>query len=410
MAEEAREHRMYDMEFPAPEVRPAEGRLTMVVALQGYADAGMAVGGSAEHLVGALEHRTVVSFHNDELIDYRSRRPAVTMAGDEIAAMKELSLTLQVLRDDSGKPFLLLSGPEPDFRWDGFSEAVADLAERYDVGRTVSLYAAPMTVPHTRPLGLICHGNDPEVLARNRTWGQRVTVPGAASLRLELELSRRGRSSCGFTAQVPHYIAQSEYPEAILTLLRAVADTGGLDLPLAALEREAGRVRGMLDEQVRDSAEVARIVELLEQQYDEEARRRELLESSPLVRPDGSTPTADELGAEFERFLADRLDEDAAGGGEDPLPPGIPAAGVIDDLVRRVTERDGHGGDEDAAPADGADPAAGDEGADEGPAAPGSAAGGDPAEDSPGPGDGGEGRDGSGGPGRRGWRGWFGRP
>ncbi|WP_075691880.1 PAC2 family protein [Corynebacterium sphenisci] len=410
MAEEAREHRMYDMEFPAPEVRPAEGRLTMVVALQGYADAGMAVGGSAEHLVGALEHRAVVSFHNDELIDYRSRRPAVTMAGDEIAAMKELSLTLQVLRDDSGKPFLLLSGPEPDFRWDGFSEAVADLAERFDVGRTVSLYAAPMTVPHTRPLGLICHGNDPEVLARNRTWGQRVTVPGAASLRLELELSRRGRSSCGFTAQVPHYIAQSEYPEAILALLRAVADTGGLDLPLAALEREAGRVRGMLDEQVRDSAEVARIVELLEQQYDEEARRRELLESSPLVRPDGSTPTADELGAEFERFLADRLDEDAAGAGEDPLPPGIPAAGVIDDLVRRVTERDGRGGDEgaDPAPAEDGDP-------DDRPAEPGPAAGGDPAEGSPGPGDGdGDGdrggRDGSGGPGRRGWRGWFGRP
>ena len=300
-------HEMYEMQFPAPDVGPKNGGLTMVVALQGYADAGLAVAGSASHLIDALDHRPLVNFNNDELVDYRSRRPAVTMVGDAVADCAELELSLQVVRDNAGKPFLLLSGPEPDLRWDAFSQAVADLVERFDVRRTVSLYSAPMTVPHTRPLGIIAHGNDRELLAGHRTWGQRVTVPGAASLRIELELNRRGRTTCGFTAQVPHYVAASDYPLAALRLLEAVADAGDLEFPLTALERESDKVAELLAEQARESEEVAGIVRMLEHQHDEEERRRSTLESNPLVRADGSMPSADELCAEFERFLASQI-------------------------------------------------------------------------------------------------------
>lgn len=302
------EHGMYEMRFPAPDIGPSDGRLTMVVALQGYADAGLAVTGSARHLLDALDHRPVATFNNDELLDYRSRRPTITMVGDELAEMEELELTLNVVRDNAGKPFLLLSGPEPDFRWDAFSGVIADLVERFDVGRTVSLYSAPMTVPHTRPMGVIAHGNDRSLLDGYRTFGQRVSVPGAASLRIELELNRRGRTTCGYTAQVPHYIAASDYPLAALRLLEAVAEAGDLELPLTALERESDKVAALLAEQVAESDEVAGVVHMLEQQHDQEERRRRTLESNPLVRADGTMPSADELGAEFERFLASRLD------------------------------------------------------------------------------------------------------
>ncbi len=327
-------HEMYEMQFPAPEVGPKNGGLTMVVALQGYADAGLAVASSAGHLTDALDHRPLVNFNNDELVDYRSRRPAVTMVGDEVAESADLDLTLQVVRDNAGKPFLLLSGPEPDLRWDAFSEAVADLAERFDVQRTVSLYSAPMTVPHTRPLTVIAHGNDPELLSGHRTWGQRVTVPGAASLRIELELSRRGRKTCGFTAQVPHYVAASDYPLAALRLLEAVADAGDLDFPLTALEREADKVAELLATQAQESDEVAGIVHMLERQHDEEERRRATLESNPLVREDGTMPSADELGAAFERFLASQIDEPSR---DDESASDSPADSVddaVDDDVR----------------------------------------------------------------------------
>lgn len=299
---------MYEVVFPVPDVTGSEDdRLTLVIAMQGYADAGHAVSNTADYLLEALDNCSLVNFNADELIDYRSRRPAVTMRGNEITDLTEVDLSLKVLRDNDGKPFLLLSGPEPDLRWNAFSRAVADLVERYDVGRTISLYSAPMTVPHTRPMGIIAHSNDPEVLSQARTWSQRVTVPGAASLLIEFELSSRGRSATGFTAQVPHYIAHSEYPLAALRLLQKVAEIAHLELPLEALEREAERVAQMLAKQTVDSAEVAQVVNMLEQQYDEEERQREMLESSPLLGPDGTMPSADEIGAEFERFLASQI-------------------------------------------------------------------------------------------------------
>ncbi|WP_295628472.1 PAC2 family protein [uncultured Corynebacterium sp.] len=346
------EHEMYEMQFPAPDVGPKNGGLTMVVALQGYADAGLAVAGSAGHLLDALEHRPLVNFNNDELVDYRSRRPAVTMIGDQVAEAADLELSLQVVRDNAGKPFLLLSGPEPDLRWDAFSQAVADLVERFDVKRTVSLYSAPMTVPHTRPMGIMAHGNDRGLLAGHRTWGQRVTVPGAASLRIELELNRRGRATCGFTAQVPHYVAASDYPLAALRLLEAVADAGDLDFPLTALERESEKIAELLAEQANESEEVAGVVRMLEQQHDEEERRRSTLESNPLVRDDGTMPSADELGAELERFLATQLNAPQDGERDDvdrgDADSGATSDSSSDDADDTDGHSDGSGGSDDS--------------------------------------------------------------
>jgi len=295
---------MYEVVFPVPDVTGSEGHLTLVIALSGYADAGNAVSESASFLLDALEHRPLVNFSIDELIDYRSRRPAVTMNRDQIVDVSDLNLSLNVVRDNVGKPFLLLSGPEPDMRWEAFSTAVADLAKRYDVGRTVSLYSAPMTVPHTRPLGIIAHGTDKRKLSDMHTWGNRVTVPGAASLNIEYELASRGCDAFGFTAQVPHYVAASEYPLASLRLLQEVAKLAKLKLPLEALEKESARVAELLNTQTNDSGEVSQLVNLLEEQYDQEVQRRQELETSPLLGPNGEMPSADEIGAEFEKFLA----------------------------------------------------------------------------------------------------------
>ena len=69
-------NRMYELEYPSPAGlgESSEGP-TLIVALQGYADAGHAIEGVSNHLNAALETRTLATFNNDELIDYRSRRP-----------------------------------------------------------------------------------------------------------------------------------------------------------------------------------------------------------------------------------------------------------------------------------------------------------------------------------------------
>ena len=97
------ERRMYELEYPAPSVD--EGP-TLVVAMHGYADAGLSVESSADHLKAALESRPLATFNSDELIDYRSRRPAVTIDIDQPVEIESLDLDIRVLKDTEGKPFL----------------------------------------------------------------------------------------------------------------------------------------------------------------------------------------------------------------------------------------------------------------------------------------------------------------
>ncbi|QGU04792.1 PAC2 family protein [Corynebacterium comes] len=320
------ERRMYDLEYPAPEVgSDTTGGPTLIVALQGYADAGHAVESSADHLLAALDSRPVASFNNDELIDYRSRRPAVTMDNHRITGMESLNLGIRVLRDTEGRSFLLLSGPEPDLRWEAFTEAVADLAEKFGVENTICLYSAPMAVPHTRPLVVSAHSNTPALVNSMFTYDSKVVLPGSASMMIERVLHKRGRNVAGFTAHVPHYLAASPYPAATHELLDAVARASGLSFPLRAIEHDMTRVAGQLAEQVNDSAEIQQVVHHLEIQFDEELERYRAKHPKAMLSGEHNVPSGDEIGEEFERFLAalDSTDQDNASedvGGPRELP------------------------------------------------------------------------------------------
>src|SRR5699024_5157294 len=96
-----------------------------------------------------------------------------------------------------------------------------------------------------------------------------VRVPASAAALLELRLGRRGRDAMGFAANVPHYLAQADYPQAAAELVRQVARAGELSLPVGDLEAAGARVRGEIDRQVGESEEVTAVVAALERQFDQ---------------------------------------------------------------------------------------------------------------------------------------------
>ncbi|MDN5682877.1 PAC2 family protein [Corynebacterium glyciniphilum] len=310
-------NRMYELEYPGPSAQSGDGEdgLSMVIALQGYADAGQGVRQASQHLLQALDHSAVATFNVDELIDYRSRRPGVTLDHGRVVDRENLTLTLYRMEDSDGQPFMLLSGPEPDLRWEAFSRAVAELASRSGVDRVVTFYAAPMTVPHTRPLIVTAHGSDSSLTRDLRSWESRMIIPGSAMLDVELLLSRGGLSTLGLTAHVPHYIAASDYPEAAYGLLHTLESVADLNLPLRALEADMDKVRQQLADQVDDSAEIASVVGALERQYDEDQSRQRKRKDNALLAPGQEVPSGEEISAEVERFLASAIDASDDGDG-----------------------------------------------------------------------------------------------
>jgi len=303
--------RMYELEFPAPRLTSADGRGPVLVhGLEGFADAGHAVRLATTHLRESLETELVASFAVDELIDYRSRRPLMTFKSDHFSDYAAPELNLYALVDTDGTPFLLLAGVEPDLKWERFITAVRLLAEQFGVRRTIGINAIPMAIPHTRPLGVTAHSTNKDLIADHHRWSGELQVPAGASSLLELRMAQHGHEAVGFSVHVPHYLAQTDYPAAAETLLEQVAEVADLKLPLEALGQAAARVREQVDEHIGDNEEVQTVVRALERQYDSYVAAQEQ-QASPLPT-DESLPTGEELGAEFERFLAEyeRRDDD----------------------------------------------------------------------------------------------------
>lgn len=267
----------------------------------GFMDAGSAGSTLVEHLLETYDHRVVARFDVDDLIDYRARRPAMTYVTDRWESFDTPELVVRLLHDAIGTPFLLMTGPEPDRRWEAVVAAVQALIERWGVRLTVNFHGIPMGVPHTRKLGVISHATRSE-LVLDKSPFNRIQVPGNLSALLELRLGQAGHDAIGFAAYVPHYLAQGTYPTAAVGLLDAVMKSTGLAIQATALNEAAKRTDAEIARQVAESAEVAEVVAALEQQYDSFTSTAENL----LVSDGEEIPSADELGAELERFLADQ--------------------------------------------------------------------------------------------------------
>lgn len=277
--------------------------------LEGYIDAGDTGEQISEQLLDRLDNQLVARFDADRLVDYRARRPLMLFERDHWSGYEAPEIALYLVRDTTETPFLLLTGSEPDVEWERFAAAVLQIVERLGVRLAINFHGIPMGVPHTRPVGLTPHGNRVDLMPGHRSWFDEATVPGSAESLIELRLAEAGRDVLGVAAHVPHYLSRSPYPDAALAVLEAITAATGLVLPEVAhaLRAEAHTVRGEIDRQVAEGdGELVSVVRGLESQYDAVAgsMTRENLIAEPV-----DLPSADDLGAEFERFLADREDD-----------------------------------------------------------------------------------------------------
>ena len=210
-----------------PELEGLE-RLPMVLVLDGFLDAGNAGALAGRHLVrtGASSPEgggvVVATFDVDQLHDYRARRPPMSFVRDHYASYEPPRLVVRLCHDTGGTPYLLLHGPEPDIRWEAFCRGVRTVVERFGVQRVVSLGSVPMAVPHTRPIAITQHANDPDLLTGESRWRGELRIPSSAQAVLEVRLGEWGHDAMGYVAHIPHYLAQLDYPAASISLLEHV--------------------------------------------------------------------------------------------------------------------------------------------------------------------------------------------
>ncbi len=279
----------------------------MVIVLTGFTDAGGAVARMIELFRDDLEPAPIAVFSSDVLLDYRARRPTVTYDGDHLLDYRPPRLELSLAHDALGQPFVLLAGYEPDFAWDAFSETVVGLAEGLEVSTVTWVHAIPMPVPHTRPIGTTVSGTRVELTQAHSVWKPHTQVPATMGHLLEIRFAESGQEISGFVLLVPHYLADTEYPAAALAGLDSLSVATGLVFDADEVREENREYLAKVDDQVEGNDELTTMLHTLEERYDSYMAGSTL--AQPIIHT-GDLPSADELAAELERFLADRREGD----------------------------------------------------------------------------------------------------
>lgn len=279
--------------------RPDLESPVLILALDGWIDAGLGAANARAALLATLTPTTVAMFDSDELLDHRARRPTMHLVDGVITGMTWPVVELQAASDVAGNDVLLLVGAEPDHAWRAFTNSVVDLALEFGARLVVGLGAYPAPVPHTRPTRLAVTASDAS-LATNDLVRATIDVPAGVQASIERRAYELGLPAVGVWAQVPHYLAAMPYPAASAALLDGLAGIAGIELDTTALRAEADATRHRVDALVNDNDDHRQMVRQLEATVD--------AEQAPTDAPLGAgpLPSGDELAAEFERFLRDQ--------------------------------------------------------------------------------------------------------
>lgn len=278
--------------------------LPLIAGLTGFADAGAGVTQLSDYLLDTFDPAIVAEFDVDALLDYRARRPTIYFDQTHLTDYQPAALNLYLAKDEIGQQFLLLTGFEPDFQWEAFTAAVLGLIERFEVKTTTWVHAIPMPVPHTRPIGVTVSGNRMELTDAMSIWKPHTQVPANALHLVEYRLQQLGHPTAGFVLLVPHYLADTEFPMTTVKALESISAATGLIFPTDGLRDEGAEFLARIGEQVDGNAELAKLVATLEERHDSYMLENPL--RSPLTDVDGLLPSADDIAAELENFLASR--------------------------------------------------------------------------------------------------------
>lgn len=285
--------------------------LHLLAAISGFTDAGSSMQQVSQHILGNLVYETIAIFDNDELLDYRSRRPVMFFEQDHIEDYQPASLSLHLVKDEVGTQFLFLNGYEPDFKWEAFASSIEVLFSYFGIRDMTWLHAIPFPIPHTRPVGVTVSGNQKNVIAKYSEWKPRTQVPGNIMHLLEFRLTQADIPSTGFVLLVPHYLSDSEYPLAAVSGLELISSHLGLVFPTDELRDEGVAFTRRITQQMSENQELNRMVESLETSFQSDKAANGMGAVKPRER---EIPDADQIAAQLEGYLAshqkNKLDND----------------------------------------------------------------------------------------------------
>jgi proteasome assembly chaperone (PAC2) family protein len=285
------------------EWRPELERPVLIAAFTGWNDAGEAASVALATLRDSWEAQNFGSFDAEEFFDYQATRPQIKLVEGVTRTIEwpenHLSATVSNLEAAGGRGAVLLSGPEPSFRWRSFSAAVIELVRELNVEVVVTMGALLADVPHSRSVSVAANSQDPALVENLGLSASRYEGPTGITGVLHRACAVGGLPSVSFWASVPHYLPALPSAPGALALLESLSGLLGMDVDTSNLERGAAAYQEQVSAAVSQDSNLASYVRMLEDRFDSQS------DQEPKDLPSG-----DELARELEGFLRDQRREE----------------------------------------------------------------------------------------------------
>ena len=285
------------------ERRPELERPVLIAGFTGWNDAAEAASLAVRTMGEQWEARRFGAFDGEKFFDYQTTRPQIKLVEGVTRTVEwpenELSATEARVGALGGRGAILLSGPEPNFRWRAFSQAVVNLARDFDVRLVVTLGALLADVPHSRPVSVAANAQDPSLVENLGLTASRYEGPTGITGVLHRYCASKDLPSVSFWASVPHYLSSVPSAPAALALLQSLSNLLGTSFDTTHLNSTLEDYQRQVSVAVAQDSDLASYVRMLEERYDAQTESGER-----------NLPSGDELARELERFLREKGEEE----------------------------------------------------------------------------------------------------
>jgi proteasome assembly chaperone (PAC2) family protein len=276
----------------------------LVCAFKGWNDAGEAATSAVAFMGASLDAARFATIDPEEFVDFQATRPQVKLVEGRTRRVEWPEWEVYEARvPRAPRDLVILTGPEPSYRWRTFSAQVVELAEALGVQMVVTLGALLADVPHSRPVGVTAYASDPTLVERLSLQAPTYEGPTGIVGVLQTACAEAGMPAASLWAAVPHYVAVAPNPKGALAILRRLESLVGVTVDASDLESAAVDYERQVTRAVELDPEVQAFVERLERAADAEEGPTDL----------SQIPSGDVLAREFQRFLRQRGGGSAGG-------------------------------------------------------------------------------------------------
>jgi hypothetical protein len=269
------------------------GGRVLIVALDGWTDAGMASTGAVSYIKDKVASELLIEVDDQDYFDLLRQRPIIVL--DEHGERDFLWPSIELFGPGPKTPIqqkdlslYFLTGQEPALQWQHLISELVEVIEDRDIQAVIMLGSLAAETPHTRPIKV--YKNSQTASVRNALGIERSNYDGRAGFMSVLghEIEKAGIPTISIWAQVPHYVASMPSPKAALALTNDLEIMLGFTVDHKEILEAAFEWERSVDTFVEGDEDLQNYIAVLEKTRDE-AEAEEL--------------STDQLALEFEKFL-----------------------------------------------------------------------------------------------------------